>query len=315
MSSRLFWWLWMMLAAVLPGSSQTILSKGNTLAIHAEGEGSGVEVEVTACVKGDRQRDGMSQAQWGMVWTDAAGKSDSLVMQWGNSDFGMEGDRRFLRVKSGEVVEDFAELHPGQETLYVSVSFESGEMVWCVAQDRVMGRGRRLLTEPPEIESLKVFASGRDLLIEKIMAQRAVDFAVDGMTTFGREEDIVATDDITVSPAGVWRYLDRDNDPAWSRPGGKYTLGIVADENEKDKWTIVYLGGAVTNSDKWNPGMRKGSLKGSGFLRDFDLEWIDAMYGVLGEDDECSAALSDDGQILTLRFPLDKATLRFARKP
>ena len=296
-------------------SAQTVLPKGNELAIRADGEGSAVEVEITAGLKGDRQHRGMSQARWGIAWNDNAGNTDSLVMQWGNTDFGMENDRRFLRVKSGDVAEEFAELHPGQETLYVSVSLDSREVVWCVAQDRVMGRGRRLLAAAPEIDSLKVFTSARDLQIERLEAKRIADFAVDGMTRFKTSADIVGEEDITQSPAGVWRYLDRDNDPAWSRPGGKYTLGIVRDEGEKDAWTIVYLGGAVTNSDRWSPGMRKGSLKGSGFLRDFNLEWIDAMCGVLGEDDECSAALSDDGQILTLRFPLDKATLRFSRQP
>lgn len=315
MNGRLFWMLCILFACIPTVAAQTIFTKGSELAITTDGDGSGVDVEITAGLKGDRPRRGMSAARWGIVWVDLAGNTDSLVMQWGNTDFGMENDRRFLRVTSGDVTDEFAELHPGQETLYVSVSIDSREVMWCVAQDRVMGRGRRLLPAAPEIESLRVFTSARDLLIERIEAKRRPDLAVDGMTPFVTAGDIVPADDITLSPAGVWRYLDRDNDPAWSRPGGKYTLGIVRDESEKDAWTIVYLGGAVTNSDRWNPGMRKGSLKGSGFLRDFNLEWIDAMYGVLGEDDECSAALSDDGQILTLRFPLDKATLRFSRQP
>ena len=296
------------------GSAQTILSKEETLAIHADGEGSGVEVEITAGLKGDRQRRGMSPARWGLMWSDTAGNTDSIIFQWGNTDFGMEGDRRFLRVRSGDVISEYAEPHPGQETIYVSVSFDSKEAVWCIAQDRVMGRGRRLLSTAAEAESLKIFTSVRDLSIERLAAKKTLDFATDGMTPFRTADDILKADDITMSPAGVWRYLDRDNDPAWSRPGGKYTLGIVRDENEDDLWTIVYLGGAVTNSDRWIPGMCKGSLKGSGFLRDFNLSWIDSMYGALDEDDECSAALSDDGQILTLRFPLDKATLRFARE-
>ncbi|MDE6645342.1 MAG: hypothetical protein K2J97_04585, partial [Muribaculaceae bacterium] len=54
-------------------SAQTVLPKGNELAIRADGEGSAVEVEITAGLKGDRQHRGMSQARWGIAWSDNAG--------------------------------------------------------------------------------------------------------------------------------------------------------------------------------------------------------------------------------------------------
>lgn len=293
---------------------RTLLEKNGVMRLNCEGTGSGIEVGVAATLKGDRPRSGMSAAKWGIAWKDAAGRSDSLVLQWGNTDFGMDGDRRFLRVACGGRSQDIYDMLSGQETVSLSMTADSHAVTWCVGQDRIKGSGSVERSPGREIVSVELFCQGKSLIVDRADACRFADHAVDGMTTLASPDDFPAPEDIASSPAGVWQYLDRDNDPAWSRPGGKYTLGVVADDGCDGAWTIVYLDGAVTHSDRWHPGMKKGRLADSGFLRDYDLEWIDATYTPMGCDDECSARLSDDGMILTLVFPLDKATLRFSRR-
>jgi len=303
------------ICAVFCAGAQSLLGKGESRELHVDkGDGGGLEINVTAVVKGDRPRSGMSVAKWGIAWADEAGNPDSIVLQWGNSDFGMDGDKRFLRISSGGISEDTPAIHVGQETIALSVSIDSRGLVWCVGQDRVMGRGSRKLNSVPVRSTLRIFSEGRDLLIERLEVLGFMDPITDAMTPFVSADCFSRPDDITMSPAGVWRYLDRDNNPDWNRPGGKYTLGILADDSAENSWIIIYLDGAVTNSVCWAPGMRKGRLADSGFLRDFNLEWTDAMHSMLGADEECSAKLSEDGMILTLNFPLDKAILRFSRQ-
>lgn len=294
---------------------QTLLEKNDALQLKCEGSGSGIEIGVAAALKGDRPRSGMSAAKWGIVLKDGCGLTDSLVLQWGNTDFGMDGDRRFLRVTCCGRSQDLFDMLDGQETVALSMTVDSHDVTWCVGQDRIKGNGSVQRKSDCGIVSVELFCQGKNLIVDRAGACRFADHAVDGMTSWTSPDDFPVPEDIVSSPAGVWQYLDRDNDPAWSRPGGKYTLGVVADGDSDGAWTIVYLDGAVTHSDRWHPGMKKGRLVESGFLRDYNLEWIDATYTSMGRDDECSARLSDDGMILTLVFPLDKATLRFSRRP
>lgn len=293
---------------------QTLLEKNRALQLKCEGTGSGIEVGVAAALKGDRPRSGMSAAKWGIAWKEGSGRSDSLVLQWGNTDFGMDGDRRFLRVTCGGRSQDIFDMLDGQESVALSMTADSHAVTWCVGQDRIKGNGSVERSPEADIVSVELFCQGKNLIVDRVDACRFADHAVDGMTSRTSADDFPVPEDIVSSPAGVWQYLDRDNDPAWSRPGGKYTLGVVADEDCDGVWTIVYLDGAVTHADRWRAGMKKGRLAESGFLRDYNLEWIDATYTPMGRDDECSARLSDDGMILTLVFPLDKATLRFSRR-
>ncbi len=312
-------WLVGVVSFVLSGwigvaDAQILLEKDNVRRLSAEGEGSGVEINVVATVKGDRPRSGMSAASWGVAWKCVDGSSDTLSLQWGNTDFGMDGDCRFLRVSCGGESQDIPAIHAGQESLALSLTVDGDGVMWCIGQDRLMGRGNRPGHSIPDRHSFVIFSRGRDLVVDRVVASMFPVPVADAMTSGTSAEDFPVPDEISSSPAGVWRYLDRDNDPAWSRPGGKYTLGIMPDQHADGSWTIVYLDGALTNSGQWRPGMIKGHLEESGFLRDYNLEWTDAMHVSLGRDDECSARLSDDGMILTLVFPLDKATLRFSRQ-
>ncbi len=111
-------------------------------------------------------------------------------------------------------------------------------------------------------------------------------------------------------PEGRYRYLDRENDPRYARPGGKYEIALVS--NDDGGYDIIYLGGAETNAHLWKPGMIKGRLRPTIFNSHYDLEWVDASMTVTS--DECSADI-EQRAILRLNFPLLKSTLRFSFLP
>lgn len=110
--------------------------------------------------------------------------------------------------------------------------------------------------------------------------------------------------------AGLWQYFDRDTDDRYLRSGGNYTLAVIPSESG-DEFNIVYVSGAKVNSLKWEPGMLKGKLKGSGFINSWTLEAIDASFRPI--DGENHASMTQDGAILTLTFPELKSILRFRR--
>ncbi len=110
---------------------------------------------------------------------------------------------------------------------------------------------------------------------------------------------------------GEWEFLDRDiKSPAVTSLGGTYTIAVVSAGD--GQYDIVLLGGADINRRLWPSGAVKGYLKSTRFEGDYDLVWRDASGRVL--QGEMSASLDPSGQLLTLRFPLRGATLRFRRK-
>ena len=114
----------------------------------------------------------------------------------------------------------------------------------------------------------------------------------------------------TASVEGKWTYLDRTNEPDYARPGGRYTLAVVRNSNDTSRFDIVYLGGAEINPDGWEPYMLKGTLTPTpGLENSYTLTWYDATFNV--QADENFATLSESPRLLTLDFPLLKATFRF----
>lgn len=111
-------------------------------------------------------------------------------------------------------------------------------------------------------------------------------------------------------PEGRWTYLDRNNDPQYARPGGKYQLAVVATPG--GGYDILYIDGASTGSSSWTAGMRKGRLTPTVFSGHFDLVWYDSTMQVV--DAECNATL-ESASILRLDFPLLKSSMRFSLLP
>ncbi len=109
--------------------------------------------------------------------------------------------------------------------------------------------------------------------------------------------------------AGVWEFLDREiNEPAVAL-GGNYRLAVIP--TSTDCYEIVYLSGADADSGLWQPGMVKGTLRPTDFQGDYDLTWRDSRGRL--HTSELNAALSPEGNLLTLNFPLWRASLRFRR--
>ena len=108
---------------------------------------------------------------------------------------------------------------------------------------------------------------------------------------------------------GMWLYLDRDVDQKSASIGGKYTLATV--KNDDGGYDILYIEGADINCAAWQPLDVKGRLTPTPFQLNYDLRWTDANHVAL--DDDNNAQISDDGAILTLRFPVYKSQMRFRR--
>lgn len=109
---------------------------------------------------------------------------------------------------------------------------------------------------------------------------------------------------------GFWAYLDRSNDPEKAVAGGRYTLATV---RHGDVYQIVYIKGAEVASSAWHPLQVKGMLSPTIFRGNYDMEWITSDMQLITEDTD--AQLSDDGAILTLRFPVLGAQMRMRRLP
>ncbi len=111
---------------------------------------------------------------------------------------------------------------------------------------------------------------------------------------------------------GFWAYLDRDTDPAKAALGGFYTLATVADSTT-GAYSIVYIDGSRAAASEWRAMDLKGRLHPTIFKGHFDLVWVEPDGNVLSE--ELNADFDENNSILTLRFPLHKASVRFRKIP
>ncbi len=111
------------------------------------------------------------------------------------------------------------------------------------------------------------------------------------------------------APEGMWRYLDREMNPAVARLGGKYQVMLVS--NTAGGYDIIYCSGAETHANEWRCGMLKGILTPSPFAGQYDLKWYDAQFRC--HSDEAYATFSEGNRVLTLSLPLLHVTMRFAR--
>lgn len=135
--------------------------------------------------------------------------------------------------------------------------------------------------------------------------------AVAGTVRFGTVEELERYLKESEDPAECqWRYLDRDTDQRLLNIGGDYRLATV--RREDGGYDIVYLGGARVNSRFWNPLMIKGCLTPTPFAGHYDLLWYDAYGHAVDKD---TNAMMETGAILTLNFPLQGGTVRFALCP
>lgn len=111
---------------------------------------------------------------------------------------------------------------------------------------------------------------------------------------------LAASDDVNEAE---WVYYDRDTDPRRLSLGGDYRFATVSDG--RGGYDIVLISGSE------GPEMRiKGRLRPTGFIGQYDLDWLDASGEPMGP--ECSALMTD-ASLLTLRFPLYGGSVRYRR--
>ena len=90
--------------------------------------------------------------------------------------------------------------------------------------------------------------------------------------------------------------------------GGYYTIATVARPNSSD-YIIIYIAGAESNANLWQPLQIKGTLTPATFPGAFDLTWIQPSLVPISF--EASATI--DGDLLSLAFPHWKTSMRMRR--
>ncbi len=111
-------------------------------------------------------------------------------------------------------------------------------------------------------------------------------------------------------PTGMWEFMDRENDPALARPGGRYILAIT-DSGTPGTYLIIYMDGAQINAGNWKPGMLKGKLEETPFEQHYKLTWYDAMMEPMEHDIHADMP---NRVLLSLEFPLMRTLMRFSRR-
>lgn len=275
--------------------------------------------EARGAMAGIGERQGLAPNYWGMDLIGNDADTLRLTMRHGNTSFGDIFDKRqtlLSLVRDGKELfvkdaEGFGTSSGAYNTLCLEVDRGEGVL-------RVSGGGRLV----DNVMSLPV--DGLDALSSvEVWSRGELTLSAISLETEKSPEQLYATrwsqDELTehfrASEDGVegyWRYLDRENDPQYARPGGRYLLAVVRSENADGEYDIVYVDGAETRRDQWRPMMLKGRLKPTIFVGHYDLEWIDSTFAPIDRDIHATIT---DGAILTLSFPLLKTTLRFSRMP
>lgn len=275
-------------------------------------------IDVRGAMEGIGERPGPAPAYWGI---DLVAEADTfrLSLRHGNSDFGDIHDRR----------QSFVTLTHGGETLYREDvgGFESSSGVYntlrleidCGRQNlRLSGGGKRVeeLAEIPFAESFaplkaRLWSRG-ELTVSSLFFETNLSPSRVLASKWNESALMDYMKESTDGVEGYWQYLDRENDPQYARPGGRYLLALVKSDDEEGGYDIVYVDGAEVHNESWRPMMLKGRLKPTIFVGHYNLEWIDSTFEPIDRDIHASIT---DGSILTLSFPLLKTTLRFSRMP
>lgn len=316
------------------------LKPNDRIEIAEIGEAYTYAVEIAASISGNRNRNGKSEACWGIEWTD---KNGLVVMRavvgWHNTDFGDAFDRRYLNLSVSKVLpsgseelfstdlDKNVELYGGKNCLWIEAN--DGNISFHVGSD-VMNHAGSVKT-PSEATAMALFTT-RPLRVEYVACRIEKDVAASLVTDMNTCELEGYFESVKNNVEGKWEFLDRDTDSRYSELGGRYELAVVSTgflkthqspENYADMMKIhpslenegclavVLLSGASVNSRRWKPFMVKGFLIPTIFDRHYTLLWYDSYMNLMAN--EMSADISADNAILTLTFPLSHAVMRFSR--
>lgn len=284
---------------------------------------SSLTIETRGALAKVKERIGMSKTRWGIAMT-APGDTLNVTLHFGNTDFGDMLDRRIalitvtrnniqlysheakgFRMSSGDL--NTLTLTLSDSTLCIS---GGGERDHQLAEVDIKSR-----FEPTDAH---VWSEGK-LLLTVFSTETCSPFSHALGTTYTHEQlrkRFQSTHDPIES---YWTYFDRSNDPMYAKLGGRYTLAVIKREDaatssyQSHAYDIVYISGAKTLGENWQPMMLKGTLRTTIFQGHYDLEWIDSTFDRISDD--IHATLDSDNSLLTLSFPLLKTTIRFSKMP
>ena len=275
-----------------------------------------VDIEARVKVFQNRERDGKSKSLWRLLWNfKSLNNYNYIELSWNNTNYGDILDTRqaivnIVEVKNGHhYIEKSVELEHGvnlstgfntilveaEQTKY-NVFVGEDELVYLgtFSNDSLMGACGLLTSVNSYVSS---FVVDTDYDISKTLYTQNNKHSL--------KEKFNSSSSSLVE--GFWNYLDRNNDPDWTRLGGRYQLALVQNGDDFD---IIYIGGAEINKSYWKEGMIKGRLKSTIFQNHYDLEWYDSMFDLIDED----AHATIENSILTLDFPVYKTQIRFYKE-
>lgn len=190
----------------------------------------------------------------------------------------------------------------------MAVEWRNGVTVVSVGSNRLKDAGS--IPCPAPANRLCGIIATDSLTVATVIAESEIPPSRSLHTEWTRDDIMAYVSQSTDSIEGIWRHLDRENDPTKARMGGNYTVATIWNPDSR-AYDVIYLGGATVNPQEWIPGMIKGHLRPTIFRDHFDLIWYDSMCRPIDRD--CNASISQPA-ILELNFPLMDTRIRLSRQ-
>lgn len=277
---------------------------------------SSFTIEVRAALTRNDETTGKSKQKWGIVWDYKSPSNYCYAMlQCANSNYGDFTDQRYAVVNIGEICN-------GADSIYSSVHIErdintdrrpnsillefSPENTRVFAGSKTYNFAGNIKSKPLANHNYGIY-SNEDLIIHSLATETKQNQSHLLHTNWNVEkiDEYLMTN--TDSIQGYWKYLDRNIDTTKARLGGNYKFAII---KEGDKYLILYISGAVTNSSHWESGMIKGELRPTIFKNHYDLVWYDSMLAPIKS--EAYAEIISNA-IINLNYPLYKSSFRLVK--
>ena len=237
-----------------------------------------------------------------------------LSFTWTKAKYSAFEDDRIIQVNIVDILNDsivgrveiddskIADLYRGNNQLSISGNFHSGLNIYL--------NKKISLAKLPWKKNLKLFQFYSDIgSTIKIFRANVIKDNTPELETNLTIEDIrrvvrYSNDSIV----GIYRYLDRENNPKLAVPGGKYTLAILPARD--GNYDIIYIEGAKTYKKCWHTGMLKGTLIPTIFTGNYTGTWVDATLKPITDDVYVTL---ENSAILCFKFPVYKSQLRFSK--
>jgi len=273
--------------------------------LHFDSAATTMALEVRTLFPGRRK-----MTEWGVEWYSDGQRWELEISPETDSD----NDNLAIPATLIELRHNHRRIHSGRLTKGIATDGGANTLVieWGPEKTSILfgaDRPEEVFETSSSIPDSTVRLHSRDRLrIEELITEEGVPPYNKALTGWDNER-MRRHAETAIRPEGIWRYLDRENDPKYVRLGGRYTLTLVRDNN--GELLLLYNSGAETNASQWKPGMMKARLRPTQFAGQYDIVWLDSSFTDRG--DEGYATIDEESRLLTVYFPLLKATVRFVR--